>query len=129
MFKWTASLVVIFLCLPIIATGAVIHVPGDQPNIQAGIDAAVPGDRVLVADGTWIGEGNRDLDFGDKAIALLSENGPLVCVIDCQGTGPDPHRGFWFHSGEGRDSVVEGFGVTALRGHHQDGRGEGSGKA
>ncbi len=112
MQRHMAALAVFFLCLPVVAAGAVIHVPSEQPTIQAGINAAVDGDTVLVADGTYTGEGNRDLDFGGKAIALLSENGPLVCVIDSQGNGPDHHRGLWFHSGEGRDSVVEGFDIT-----------------
>ena len=34
------------------AQAATIHVPADQSTIQAGIDAAVGGDLVLVASGT-----------------------------------------------------------------------------
>ncbi len=84
-----------------------IHVPADQPTIQAGIDAAGDGDTVLVADGTWTGAGNREIDFGGKAISVISENGPAACIVDCGDGGP----GFIFASGETLESVLEGFTV------------------
>jgi len=90
---------------------AVIHVPDDQPTIQAGIDAAIDGDTVIVADGTWTGEGNRDIDFLGKAITVSSENGPDNCIIDCEGSESDQHRGFLFQSGESTDSVLRGFTI------------------
>ena len=96
------------ICLsPTGAVSAVIHVPNDQPTIQAGIDAAEDYDVVLVADGVWSGPGNRDLDFGGKTIRVGSLNGPQNCIIDCESQG----RGFHFHSGEGLDSVVRGFTI------------------
>ena len=90
------------------AFGATIRVPGDQATIQAGIDAASEGDTVLVADGTYVGPGNKDLDFNGKAITVKSENGPEKCVIDCEANG----RGFYFHSGETQSSIVSGFTIT-----------------
>ncbi len=48
---------------------------------------------MLVADGIYTGEGNRDIDFLGKAITVRSENGPESCIIDCQGSEADPHRG------------------------------------
>jgi subtilisin family serine protease len=89
-----------------------LHVPIEYPTIQAAIDAASKGDTVLVADGIWQGEGNRDLDFGGKAIMVQSEYGPEYCVIDCQGSVEEPRCGFYFHNGEGADSVLRGFTIT-----------------
>jgi predicted outer membrane repeat protein len=98
---------VIFLC-PCVVLAATINVPADQPTIQAGIDAAVAGDTVLVADGTYTGEGNRDIDFKGKAITVQSENGAANCIIDCERAG----RGFYFHENEGYTSVIMGLSIT-----------------
>ncbi len=91
-----------------VAYGAIINVPGDQSTIQAGIDAASDGDTVLVADGTYTGDGNKNLDFGGKAITVTSTNGASSTVIDCENNG----RGFYFHSGETSSSVISGFTIT-----------------
>ena len=88
-----------------------IHVPADSSTIQSGINGGVDGDTVLVADGIYTGDGNRDIDFGGKAIVVASENGPENCVIDCQGSESNPHRGFYFHSAEDTTSVLQGFTI------------------
>ncbi len=90
------------------ASATVINVPGDYPTIQEGIDASSDGDTVLVADGTYTGDGNREIDFGGRAIVVMSENGPEVTIIDCEGAG----RGFYFFGGEDSTSVLQGFTIT-----------------
>ena len=84
-----------------------LWVPYDYPTIQAAIDAAMDGDTVIVADGVYTGEGNKNIDFLGKAITVKSENGAESCIIDCENLG----RGFIFQSGEDAASVLDGFSV------------------
>ena len=84
-------------------------------TIKEGIDFAGPHDTVQVANGTYTGTGNKNLDFMGKAITVQSENGPEDCIIDCENAG----RGFHFHNGEGQDAVVSGFTIT--NGYEWDG--------
>ncbi|MHC4740634.1 MAG: right-handed parallel beta-helix repeat-containing protein [Planctomycetota bacterium] len=86
--------------------------PADFNNIQAAIDDADDGDTILVADGVYRGNGNRDIDFLGKAITVKSENGPGNCIIDCNASEADRHRAFHFRSGENRDSALIGFTIT-----------------
>jgi hypothetical protein len=101
-----------FLLLFSSATHAVtVYVPDDFVTIQAGIDACTDGDTVIVRDGTYTGDGNRDIIFWGKAIVLMSENGPETTIIDCEGSPSDIHRGFWFQYGEDSGAVVNGFTI------------------
>jgi len=89
---------------------------GDLPTIQQAITASANGDTVLLTDGVFVGGGNRDIDFQGKAITVGSQGGdPLSCIINCQGSEADPHRGFLFHLGEGELSRLEGVTVTGGR--------------
>ena len=86
---------------------------GDFTTIQAAIDAAIDGHTIIVTTGTYTGNGNRDCDFKAKAITVRGETGdPNDCIIDCQGTETDPHRGFKFISGEDANSVLEAITIT-----------------
>ena len=84
-----------------------IYVPSDYSMIQAAINAASDGDDVVVANGTYTGDGNKNLDFLGKAITVRSESGPEHCIIDCENNG----RGFYFHSEEDGNSVLQGFTI------------------
>ncbi len=86
---------------------------GDFPTIQAGIDAIDDGDVLELGAGTFTGDGNRDIDFLGKAIVVRSQTGsPETCILDCQGSVAEPHRGFHFRSGEGTGSVLDGVTIT-----------------
>jgi hypothetical protein len=68
-----------------VGSAAVLHVPAEYATIQAAIDAAETGDEVVLANGTYTGAGNINVDFLGKAITLRSAGGdPTLCIIDCQ---------------------------------------------
>jgi hypothetical protein len=99
------------------AWSAVIHVPGDFPTIQDGLDAAATGDTVLVAAGTYTGPNNRNLTFGGQNMVLLSASGASMTTIDCQGLA----RGLTLTGPLDETAVVDGFTIT--NGHSDKGAG------
>lgn len=106
--KFCTTTFLVFL-LSAISFADTIHVPGDQPTIQAGIDAAAADDVVLVAPGTYV----ENLLFNGKAITLTSSDGAKSTWID--GRRPnDPDKGsvISFVDGEGNGSILEGFTLT-----------------
>ena len=100
--------------------GATIHVPADQPTIQAAIDAATDGDTVLVSDGTY----TENINFEGKAITVTSVNGSKVTTID----GGKLNVVVAFVTKEGAGSVLNGFTITnGLAGDQSPSFGEGGG--
>jgi hypothetical protein len=105
------------LLLAGVVSAATIHVPGDQPTIQAGIDASASGDTVSVAAGTYSGTGNYNLDFGGRNIVLRAESGPNTVIVDCAHLG----RGIYFHSRE--TAAAQVLGLTFVNGWNNYGGG------
>ncbi len=83
---------------------ATIYVPDDHPTIQDAIDAAGTGDEIIVRPGVYA----ENIDFLGKTIAVKSELGANVTVIDGNQTG----SAVIFNSGEGMDTVLTGFTLT-----------------
>jgi parallel beta-helix repeat protein len=114
-FRWLSFL----FCLALLS-GSVsashaqttIHVPADQPTIQAGIDAAHNGDTVMVAPGKY----SETIDFRGKAITVESSGGPASTSIvwAYPPTHLDPFNLFvvTFQTNETRSSVLSGFTIT-----------------
>ncbi len=106
--KTFLSIMIFFLLLNV-AKAKIIHIPANQATIQAGIDAATTGDTVLVADGTYIGSGNKSITFSGKEIIVRSENGPQNCIIDCEDS--NMAVAFVFNSSVNSNCIVEGFTI------------------
>ncbi|MFC1573297.1 right-handed parallel beta-helix repeat-containing protein [Candidatus Eisenbacteria bacterium] len=89
---------------------------GDYPTIQYAIAQASWGDTVQLADGRFTGAGNHDLTYNGKPITIQSQSGNAEdCIIDCQASQDDPHRGFDFHWTESPNSILRG--VTIANGY------------
>ena len=99
-----AVIVICFLTISFAYAATVIHVPADQPTIQAAINAASNGDSVLVAPGTY----QENIDFLGKVIKVASTNGSSVTTIKGNGSGSV----VTFHTSESRGSILSGFTIT-----------------
>lgn len=91
-----------------IAAQSIILVPQQISSIQGAISASSAGDTILVAPGTYV----ESLNFLGKPITVRSSQGSAVTVIDAAMTDTVVK----FETGEGANSVLEGFTLTAGRG-------------
>jgi predicted outer membrane repeat protein len=102
--RFVTLIIIICVLFAEISPAATIHVPADQPTIQAGIDAALAGDTVMVTCGPYI-EWDIILKNG---VCLISETGQPECdSIDC-------HMGSRIFIADGVDSttIIEGFVIA-----------------
>jgi predicted outer membrane repeat protein len=61
------------------------HVPAEFATIQAAVDGASDGDRILIAPGTY---NERVLSPAGKSLEIIGTDGPEVTIIDSRGLPP-----------------------------------------
>jgi serine protease len=99
-----------------VAAADIIHVPGQYPTIQQGIDAATAGDIVMVAPGTYPEEINL------KAGVVVQGAGEGQSIIDGGGNSGDVVRAIG--NAITPDTKINGFTITgALNGGGMPGGG------
>ena len=104
-----------------VSLAQIIHVPADYPTIQQGIDAANPGDTILVADGVYYGQisflGKKPLIVSSHYLIDGDTNHISNTIIDgSQLTNMDLASVVYFTSGEDTTSVLCGFTITGGKG-------------
>ncbi len=106
------------------AVAATINVPTDYATVQEAIDAAVAGDEIVLATGTY-----RELiNMGGKSITLRSTDplDPAVVAVtildgDVDINGIGDGTVITCNSGEGPQTVIDGLTITGGNGVHGGG--------
>ncbi len=91
------------------ASASIVNVPGDYATIQEAIQAALPGDEIVVAPGVY----PEALDLLGKDLRLRSRAGREVTIVDGAGLNASLLR---VASGETLAATVEGFSFRNGRG-------------
>ena len=111
LFSWFLTILLVLcgaLVIPDRASGKTIEVPRDHNTIQAAVNAASPGDTILVDDGTY-----KESVKIDKTRLTIKAKNRRRAVIDGEGKR---NAGFYAQEGANLASIViQGFEVRHFR--------------
>ncbi|HWR82850.1 MAG TPA: hypothetical protein VN285_06085 [Candidatus Deferrimicrobium sp.] len=111
--KWRTSAWILACCLAAPSFAAQLHVPSEYPTIQAALAVAGYGDTILLAPGSYSGEGFVNLAGSFYYGQLTSTAGPESTVINLEG------ERFWSGDVAVRNLTLSG-GSTAVEGRWLD---------
>ncbi len=97
------ALIATLLPMGVAAGASTLHVPSQYPTIQAAIDAAAPGDTVVVAPGVY----TENLTI-DETVHLVSEYGPQSTTI----VAADADSTISMTLETGESPTLSGFSIT-----------------
>jgi hypothetical protein len=96
--------VIIAVLISAMVNATIINVPGDYSTIQAGINASVNSDTVLVQPGTYV----ENINFNDKSIVVIGDTlDNSITIID----GNALSSVVSIINGEDSTSVITGFTI------------------
>jgi hypothetical protein len=134
--QWEAVIEMVRICvlfIAIVASGGaaastLLVLPdgsGPYPDLQTAVTAAATGDTILLGDGVFAGEGNRNLLVQDRVLTFRSQaDDPLLCRVDlganqfllCSGVATDSvtvvHLGLSEGAVTGSGGCIRAFGIT-----------------
>ena len=96
----TTLLILLCTNLSSVMYSKTLSVPAEYPTIQAAILDAKDFDTVLIAPGSYRGNGNRDLVIDATYLTVCGNGLPEEIVIDAEGSNNEYHRGF----------IINGYG-------------------
>ncbi|MEK7880476.1 MAG: NosD domain-containing protein [Deltaproteobacteria bacterium] len=73
---------IVFCLLPFVSGAGVINVPSDAKSVQGAVEAAAPGDTIIVSDGTYI-----ENVLIKKPLVIRSKNGNSSTIITAKDSG------------------------------------------
>jgi len=110
--KKILTLILIWLISMSVMQAKIINVPADQPSIQAGINAALFSDTILVCTGRYV----ENIDFNGKNIvvgSLFLITGDTSYISQTVIDGNNLSTVVTFENGENNNSVLIGFTITS----------------
>ena len=106
----------VFCLLPCVSAARVINVPSEASSVQGAVEAAAPGDTVIVSDGTYV----ENVLIG-KSLVIRSKNGNSSAIIIAKDMGKAVVKIDGVQEGEFSGFTLKGSSLVGLHVHGASG--------